>query len=445
MALLVWLLLRSGADGAAWQLTGIVLWLLLAIVARRLLDGTTAPPPAASMAVAFVLTAAALPALWVADERARLGAVALFAVVRLVVGRREGGHTSRSIVGLAIAVLLLWSAAVAGAWASFFALAAAAVLLVMRPPDEGGHNSGRAANDAALLAVGLTIVAGAAVLLPWLRAAALPPGVVAAATAVGLLGLLLGPARLGGRSTGDAARALAPTLGGLALLVGVWAGEAALLPAVRLAVLAPAVLWLLAPAGASALARRLPRLLPAALAYLALAGLPLTVGFAALSRLYAAWLPGGWVLVVVMVALLSLWLAVVYQSGRATETGATAGGRALWLGAVPAGLAALGLLQVDTAAFAQSPLVWVAVLLPALAGAALGRFVPALSELGGLLRESVGAKAALERVTTRLGPPLRRAGNGVADALADAAGILDGENGLLVLLALVLLLLWIGR
>ena len=230
-------------------------------------------------------------------------------------------------------------------------------------------------------------------------------------------------------------------------VAGVWAGEAALLPAVRLAVSAPVVLRLLVPDSSPSLPRRLPRLLPAALAYLALAGLPLTVGFGALSRLYAAWLPGGWVLVIVMAALLSLWLAVVYQSGETTATEASPppNGRGLWLGAVPAGLAALGLIQIDTSAFAQSPLVWVAIVLPALAGAVLGRFVPLLSELGGLLRESVGATAMLDRVAARFGPPLRRAANGVADALADAVSILDGDNGLLVLLGLLLLLLWIGR
>ncbi len=240
---------------------------------------------------------------------------------------------------------------------------------------------------------------------------------------------------------------MVPALGGLALVAGVWAGETALLPAVRLAVFVPAVLWLLAPDGSQSLARRRPHLLPAGLAYLALAGLPLAVGFGALSRLYAAWLPGGWVLVIVMAALLSLWLAVVYQSGghMDAEAGPPASGRTLWLGAVPAGLAALGLIQLDTSFLAQSPLLWVAIVFPALAGVALGRFVPSFSELGGLLRESVGVSTALDCVTARLGPPARRAANGVADALADAVGILDGDNGLLVLLGLLLLLLWIGR
>ena len=448
LALLVWLLLRSGVDSAAWQLTGIVLWLLLVIVARRLLAKAADQSPAASLATAFALAAAALPALWLADERARLGAVALFAVVRLAVGRRgAGSHTARPVVGLAAVVLLLWAAAVGGAWASLFALAAAAILFGIWPADSAYDTTGRSPDNGALVSGGLAAVIGAAVLLPWLRAAALPPGAIAAATAVGLLSLLLGPARLGGRSAGDAARALGPALGGLALVAGVWAGEAALLPAVRLAVLAPVVLWLLVPDSSPSLPRRLPRLLPAALAYLALAGLPLTVGFGALSRLYAAWLPGGWVLVIVMAALLSLWLAVVYQSGETTATEASPppNGRGLWLGAVPAGLAALGLIQIDTSAFAQSPLVWVAIVLPALAGAVLGRFVPSLSELGELLRESVGATATLDRVAARFVPPLRHAANGVADALADAVSILDGDNGLLVLLGLLLLLLWIGR
>lgn len=450
VSLLVWLLLRSGADTAAWQWTGVVLWLLVAITARLLGSGRDRLP-AGRVAMAFVAAAAALPALWAAgvvDERARLGAVALFAVVGLVVRRQEGNLAVRSIIGVAAAVLLLWAAAVAGAWSAFFALAAAAVLLGLGVPNGAGaaDDAQSVTDELAPLLAGLATVVGAAVLLPWLRVGALPPGAVVAATAVGLLGLLVGPARLGGRSADDVARALAPALGGMALVAGVWAGEGALLPAVRLAVFVPAVLWLLAPSTSSPLVRRLPRLLPAALAYLALAGLPLTVGFGALSRLYATWLPGGWVLLVVVAALLSVWLAVVYQSGWATvgETGAV-NGRAWWLGAVPAALAALGLLHLDIAALAQSPLVWAAVLLPTLAGVALGRFVPALSELGGLLRESVGVTAGANRVMARFGQPARRLARGIADALGDAAGILDGDNGLLVLLGLLLLLLWIGR
>lgn len=446
VSLLVWLLLRSGVDDAAWQLTGVVLWLLVAVVARLLLSGAVDPLPAARIALAFVSAAATLPILWLADDRARLGAAALFVVVRLSVARPEEGRmASRSVIGVVAVVLLLWAAAVAGVWAAFFALSAAAVLLMMGAENRAGTSDG-ATYSVAPLSVGLAAVVGAAVLLPWLRAGAMTPGGVAAATAVGLLGLLLGPARLGGRSAGEAARALAPALGGLALMAGVWVGEAALLPAVRLAVFVPAVLWLLAPDRGSSLARGLPRLLPAVLAYLALAGLPLTVGFGVLSRLYVTWVPGGWVLVIVMMVLLSLWLAVVYQSSRApaAETGA-AGGRALWLAAVPAGLAALALLQLDTAALAQSPLIWAAVLLPALAGAALGRFAPAPAELGELLRESVSVTLVRERVMARFGPPAQRIGRGIADALADAVAILDGDNGLLVLLGLMLLLLWIGR
>ena len=321
VSLLVWLLLRSGADTAAWQWTGVVLWLLVAITARLLGSGRDRLP-AGRVAMAFVAAAAALPALWAAgvvDERARLGAVALFAVVGLVVRRQEGGLAVRSIIGVAAAVLLLWAAAVAGAWSAFFALAAAVTLLGLGVPNgAGAADDARSVTDElAPLLAGLATVVGAAVLLPWLRVGALPPGAVVAATAVGLLGLLVGPARLGGRSADDVARALAPALGGMALVAGVWAGEGALLPAVRLAVFVPAVLWLLAPSTSSPLVRRLPRLLPAALAYLALAGLPLTVGFGALSRLYATWLPGGWVLLVVVAAPLSVGLARAYPRGWA--------------------------------------------------------------------------------------------------------------------------------
>ncbi len=241
------------------------------------------------------------------------------------------------------------------------------------------------------------------------------------------------------------ARGLALALGGLVLVAGVWAGEAALLAAARLAVLAPAVLSLLPSTAATTPPSRLSRLLPLAVIYLAVAGLPPTAGFGALSRLYTSWLPGGVVLLVVTAALISLWLAVVYQAARPSGAGEPASGRALWLGALPAVLAALGLLHLDVSLFSLSPLVWAALVVPTVAGAALGHFAPGLGQLGGLLRESVAPAAVTGRATARVGPPARRAGALVAAALADAAAILEGDNGLLFLLGLVLLLLWIGR
>ena len=63
LSLLVWLLLRSGVDDAAWQLTGVVLWLLVAVVARLLLSGAADPLPAGRIALTFVSAAATLTVL----------------------------------------------------------------------------------------------------------------------------------------------------------------------------------------------------------------------------------------------------------------------------------------------------------------------------------------------------------------------------------------------
>lgn len=446
LALLVWFALRSGADTAAWPLTGVVLWLLVVAVARTLIGRAAAPLPGGQVAMAFTLAAVALPVLWAGDDRARVGAVALFAIVWLFSGWRGAGDgLAWPAGGLLVAVLLLWASAAGGLWSALLALAAASVLIVV------GASSDRrevlahpAIGSVALLGVGLPSVVGAAIMVSALRGGALPPAAMAAATAVGLLALLAGLTRLGQAEAGGLARGLALALGGLVLVAGVWAGEASLLAAARLAVLAPATLSLLPSAVSTALPVRLPRLLPLAVIYLAVAGLPPTVGFGALSRLYATWWPGGVVLLVVMAALLSLWLAVVYQAARPAGAGEQAGGRALWLSALPAALAAVGLLYLDLSLLAVSPPVWVALALPAVVGAVLGHFAPGLGQLGGLLRESVAPTAVAARAAARVGPPARRVGATVAAALADATAILEGENGLLFLLALVLLLLWIG-
>jgi hypothetical protein len=376
-----------------------------------------------------------------------VGGVTLFAVVWLLVSRREADDgRAWPVGGLLAAVLLLWASAAAGPWAALLALAAAAILLGIGSLNDGREPSSHPATDgAALLVAGLPAVVGAAVAVSALRGGALPPVATAAATAVGLLAFLVGLTRLGADIPGGLARGPALALGGLVLVAGVWADETALLAAARLAVLAPAALALLPATAATSLPGRVPRLLPLAIVYLALAGLPPTVGFGVLSRLYAAWLPGGVVLLVVTAGLISLWLAVVYQAARPSGADETASGRALWLGALPAALAALGLVQIDTSLFAVSPLVWAALAAPAVVGVALGRFAPELGELGGLLRESVVPAAVAARAAARVGPPARRVGATVAAALADAAAILEGENGLLFLLALLLLLLWIGR
>jgi len=87
-----------------------------------------------------------------------------------------------------------------------------------------------------------------------------------------------------------------------------------------------------------------------------------------------------------------------------------------------------------------TPLVWVFLGAPLVAGVILQRFVPGLDGLGSLLREA----AALPQPVVRLAGGVRRVGQMASDALADALAILEGEYGLLWLLGILLLLLWVA-
>ena len=443
-ALPLWYLARPPASGApvgllgwqmaagepAWQLSGVVIWLLLAAVARMMLDRDLVHQPNRSVAAAFALAAAALPALYAADGQTQVAAVALFAAVWALGDR---GASAGRWLWLAAAVFLLWAGAVGG---STFALLAAALLLGLWPLD--GWRGSEASPGLSVMRLGLPVVIGAAVLSAT-AGGGLAGAWLAAATALGLLSLLIGLARLRERSTAGLARPLAGALAGLALVAAAWAGETALLAAARLAVFAPAALLLVPrPAGQSATGSgRAGGLLPSIVVYAALAGLPLTVGFAVLARLYAAWpLPGGLVLIVATAALLSLWLAALYLSAALSGTGS---GRVAWLNALPALLTVIGLIAFDTTALDSPPLVWAAVLVPAVAGGLLGRFVPGLRALPGLLREALAPGLPLERLA-----PARRVGAILSSAIADAAALLEGANGLLFLLALIVLLVWIG-
>jgi len=182
LAWLVWPGARAGDRAAAWQLTGSALWLLAVVVAWLALGRAVDGRVAGQLAAAFGLTAALLPALWATDERARVIAVALLAAAWLATQWRIAGWTTAvwPVVGLPAAAMLLWAAAaVGGAAAAVCVVAAAVLLLGLWPLADalwGPH-------DMAPLLAGLPALAGAALLLPVARGGALPPALLAAATA----------------------------------------------------------------------------------------------------------------------------------------------------------------------------------------------------------------------------------------------------------------------
>lgn len=443
---------RQWAIGdAAWQLTGVVLLLCLTAAIWAALSPDH-PRPGFRAAVALGLAAAVLPAVWAADDRTRLLGLALFAAawaLSQLAARGSGSDTPpfdwRSGVLILATLFPVWAAyTVPGGRASLSVIAV--VLLIA-----AGASATTAPGAGSAVSRGLPTVAAASVLLAALGAGSPSTLGVVAATAAGLLVLLWGLARAWDRPH-VLTPALALSLGGVILVAAVWAGTDALLAATRLAVFAPALAGL-ASAGLSPAARadsisapgdnsrrRLsPRLLAWLVAFLAVAGLPLTVGFSALAPVYESWSGAtGWVLLLVMVILLALWLATLYQAGRSSMREGTSEG-ADWLRGLALIPPAIGLIAFNFAGLTGSWITWTVIVLTAVAGVLLGHFAPDVGAVGDLLREAVALPQPAVPVATRL----RAAGRLAAGALADALAILEGDNGLIWLLGLLLLIIWI--
>lgn len=172
----------------------------------------------------------------------------------------------------------------------------------------------------------------------------------------------------------------------------------------------------------------------------AVVGLPLTAGWETLASLYEAWrAAGGWILLLVSLVLMTLWAATLYQLSRSLTRAGTSP-RALWFRALAFAPPIIGLLSLDFAAANTGLITWAALFVPAVAGLLLGHFAPPVETVGDLFGEAV----RLPQSAATLAPRLRRAGRAATDALADALAILEGDNGLLWLLGLLLLLIWIA-
>lgn len=244
---------------------------------------------------------------------------------------------------------------------------------------------------------------------------------------------------------GEQARALWFALAALVVLA---ATGAVVLPMLWVLMLAGGV-FLLTPmigAGGSSTNPRLERatfLFGPAIALAAMAGLPLTAGFAALSALYDAWIADGfWPLVPVTMLLLMPLIAAGLSSvwsGRATPEGPDAavnGTRSPLLSRLALAVPAIFLLTpagLTTAGLWS----WSAILLGIGGGLALFRYQPRARQA------HAAALAALARRSLPRWPGdlLRRGFSQGALWLQQAAAILEGEWGLLWLLLFFALLL----
>lgn len=448
--------------GHSWYLTGTILILALAAAVRSVMNQQ--PPLAARQsALSLLLVAATLPVVWAADDRTRVMGLALFAMAMIVMAlifARESVPTGtggkQMDWGNLAAVFSLWLASALPAGRFAFGVLAATLLVITQ-----GYNLVQNHNEdhpARIMLMGLPVIVAGAILAATIFSS-IPSAVeLAAGTAIGLLGMVIGLFRIWQHSPVFPPRPVSLVLSGLALTAAIWAGQDALLAGVRLAVFVPVLLILtaslpkesLSPAsrlledgpngGVPSKLRMTPGLLAMLIATLVSAGLPLTVGFNTLAPLYDAWqTAGGWVLLIVVSALWSLLLAAMAVRGRTLARAGWAD-RDAWLRGTVLLVPTLALLSLDTAKFNAGWAAWLAIAISALASVIIGRFATSTDALGGLLREAV----KFPQSATQLKDRLRQARETAAGGMAEALAILDGENGLLWVLGLLLLLLWIA-
>jgi len=347
-----------------------------------------------------------------------------------------------------ISLFPLWLATGWPAAQPALATASAAMLLGIWP--FGGWRRGTSGDVTLnLMTDSLPVIAGAAVLVTGFSAGRPTDLEIIAITLFAFLSSIIALAQAWRFSFDRLIKALGPSLAGIVLIAAVWATDDAMLSAVRLAVFAPAILTIIArlfvaqPSAATPGATRYSRLSPGLIGsiviYAAVAGMPLTAGFVALSSLHEVWqAASNWALVTALVVLLSLWLAAAFLTIRATMKRFVSG-REVWLRGMSLLLPIIGLLQFNPASFDVSIITWIAIILPPILGLLLGLFVPGLRTLD----DRSGERLSNARPSEELSGRLRRLGRTSTDAIADATAILEGEFGLLWLLGLVLLLLWL--
>jgi hypothetical protein len=472
-----------GVDELGWQLTGIVLWLVLGLLvylAAAPVPSGPARPFRRQQSAVGLLSAATLLTIWSASPVTLVTTWTLFIVLCWAVRQISNQAAEWGDMAWLVAPLLLyWLAAsvaatptpttpTAGAlvspgWSEIavsFALLAASLQMGL-----GALTARR------IIAIGETVALATVLhLLPPLIGATLLARLVASrviplptgllAMLFGILVLLtgvwlawVGPSRRGRIARPAAGLSLA--LAGLALLTGLWAGPDSLIAAMRVMLLISGALFLIGDGRRAGDRKHVAAL---AVAYVAIAGLPPTAGFASLAPLVEAWLDGGRVLLVLALVLLLIpLLAITYRfTQRIVHQPAVSDNDRRWRpsgnGSSPAGyitLIAPLLLAAGTLTLRGYPPdettigTWralSALFVAAFGGLLLPHFLGRMTTVRAILREAL----AFQPLQGKLPLALRRLVAPAADAFAEAYAILEGEMGLLWLLALLLLFWWMS-
>ena len=448
-----------GADQWTWSLGGIWLVLLLAVlllggqstveVRQRAADELQNRFP--KHGLILLLGGVTAVTLWAGTPALLVTAWLALALVWAGIGfagwpRPALRAVGAPLVGLLLAVLILWYGAALGGgadWATWPAAARTAALLAVLLQLSGVPLLGRRLiaeigdRETAVLPLLAPGLAGAALLARLVATGPMPS--LLAATLLALLLVLGGLRRAWASLTNPAlfGMALALVVSGFLVLGGMWAGPAALVAEGRVLALAVGALFLAGPVrrdlltGRDGWLRYGLGLLSWMLALAALAGLPLTAGFNGRAPLYQSWLAmNGWALVLVTVLLHVPLITAVFLFGLARRDDtvnarpglAASGGRLL----LALGLLALPALPLGAVNWAT----WLALLLPVAAGLLLARWSPEMPDWETAVR--LPANWSAKR--------LRQAGQLTMNAVRDAAELLEGERGLLWLLLLAVLI-----
>ena len=464
LSLILWLIVRAqlpvSATALAWSASGFLpdwtwhidptswsvsFWLLLVSTAVSLhtflQNPKSAHKPTAPAAI-LLLTAATLSAIWSDSFTGLLAGLTLllgsWLATLWLAGERSSAFRFKGTI-LLMALLLAWPIG-----SSRTALLAAALLLNVWPLPLWQPKTAERGLALASLTPLLPPLAGALLLMHLLPVAQLSPGVSLLLTVLSLIGFFRGVQFAWNRLhlPSYAVTALLLAQSHLLLLAAIWVGATGVLAELRGLLLAGAALYLLVQQPNT---HKFVRLGVGSVTLAALAGVPLTATFAGRAGLYTAWLADGrWPLVLVLALLhvplimAGIWLLRLPHATSSQEN------RTLqdWLREAAPIVPAVALFSFNSITFSAIPLMALLFLaVTAVAGILLPQLVGQPEDVRLIIRQALGSErpSFAEKL-----PSIKQLGAGLQTAINDAADILDGDSGLLWLLALAVIIILTG-
>jgi len=447
-------------DTVSWLLSGILL--LLAVTATMMalpqIDETAVNRRRVITSI-WLLAAAALPAIWADSPRSLLTGWTILAVTYILISLFTKKQNPLPTIGwfTAVYALLLGATAIAPAeaaspigvgWELAAYPQAIALLLAAAFVQIGSwpaHHWLRQTDDMdaaqittpALFSAGIPALVGGMV---FARLAATTIPYPALFTLLAAISLLYGVYRLWLPDVAAKREGVLLVAAGMLGQTAIVAGETAVLAELRLLVLAAPLLIMTMAQPPTGKWRKLPPLLAAG----AVVGMPLTAGFTGHTALYAAWIADGSIILVAITALLqmivlaTLLTAVLRPSALpSTKIGSTIGWQDIGSGLLAAGLLSFQVNEwLDAGAIS-----WLILLISFVGGGVFFYYMgtePAwLMELPSTIAQAFAPTATMLRGAQGG----RRIITAVHNAISEAVDILEGESGLLWLLAIGLLIL----